>query len=219
MVKLNIIVEGGAYANNVSAETANNAESLRQSLHKFFTRILKQEEIDIVIFMGKGYRNAARQFIESSIPLSLFVDSDYPPETKLKWFQKLINEENPEKTIVIPEDKIRYVFFMIQEMEAWFLKQIHCLNRWAEIEGYTRKDPQMNLADHSTIKNKNIEAISKPSEKLNLIMRRFFYKDKKAAKYGKLKTSPLLLDLLDVSILIPMDSELQRFLSTVNSTN
>ncbi len=108
---------------------------------------------------------------------------------------------------------------MIQEMEAWFLKQINCLNRWAEIEGYTRKDPQMNLADHSTIKNKNIEAISKPSEKLNLIMRRFFYKDKKAAKYGKLKTSPLLLDLLDVSILIPMDSELQRFLSTVNSTN
>ncbi len=219
MVKLNIIVEGGVYANNVSAETANNAESLRQSLHKFFTRILEQEEIDIIIFMGKGNRNAAKQFIDSPVPLSLFVDSDCPPEAKHKWFQKLINEEHPEKTIIIPEDKVQYVFFMVQEMEAWFLKQINCLNQWAEIEGYTRKDPHLNLTDHSTIKNKNVEAISKPFEKLDLIMRRFFYKGKKAAKYKKLKTSPLLLDLLDVSILIPMDRELQRFLSTVKSMN
>ena len=39
MVKLNLIVEGGVYTNNVSAETANNVEALRQSLHKFFSNI------------------------------------------------------------------------------------------------------------------------------------------------------------------------------------
>ena len=30
MVKLNLIVEGGVYPNDVSAETASNVESLRQ---------------------------------------------------------------------------------------------------------------------------------------------------------------------------------------------
>lgn len=34
MVKLNLIVEGGVYIENVSAETANNAEALRESLQK-----------------------------------------------------------------------------------------------------------------------------------------------------------------------------------------
>ena len=58
MVKLNLIVEGGVYTNNVSAETANNVEALRQSLHKFFSNILKRDDIEITIFMGTGYRNA-----------------------------------------------------------------------------------------------------------------------------------------------------------------
>ena len=38
MVKLNLIVEGGVLTGDVSAETANNAEALRESLYKFFTR-------------------------------------------------------------------------------------------------------------------------------------------------------------------------------------
>lgn len=35
MVKLNLIVEGGVLTGDVSAETANNAEALRESLYKF----------------------------------------------------------------------------------------------------------------------------------------------------------------------------------------
>lgn len=213
MVKLNLIVEGGVYTNNVSAETASNVESLRQSLHKFFTKILKRDDIEITIFMGTGYRNAAKQFVGAITPVGLFVDSDLPPETKHLWFDKLTNKTNPEMTITIPQERIRYVFFMVQEMEAWFLKQPECLNRWAKSEGYNRKNADLDIANHSLIKGKDIESISKPSDKLALIIKHFFFKGTKSAKYGKLKHSPLLLDSLDVNSLLPKDLELQRFVS------
>lgn len=217
MVRLNLIVEGGVYTDNVSAETASNVESLRQSLHKFFNRILNRDDIEITIFMGAGYRNAAKQFVEGNSPMGLFVDSDSPAKTKHLWFDKLINAEHPEMTIIIPEEKKKHVFFMVQEMEAWFLKQPECLNRWAEMEGYSRKDAKLDISKHSLIKGKDIESISKPSEKLALLMKRFFFKETKAAKYGKLKNSPLLLDSLDIDSLIPLDLELQRFVAIINN--
>ena len=216
MVRLNLIVEVGVYIDNVSAETASNVESLRQSLHKFFNRVLSRDDIEITIFMGAGYRNAAKQFVEENSLTGLFVDSDSPAKTKHLWFERLINTEHPEMTIIIPEEKKKHVFFMVQEMEAWFLKQPECLNRWAEMEGYSRKDAKLDISEHSLIKGKDIESISKPSEKLSLLMKRFFFKETKAAKYGKLKNAPLLLDSLNVDSLIPLDLELQRFVALIN---
>ena len=216
MVRLNLIIEGGVYTNNVSAETANNVEALRQSLHTFFTKILKRDDITITIFMGTGYRNAAKQFVESTTPLGLFVDSDLPPEIKHVWFDKLINKEHPEMSITIPEEKMKHIFFMVQEMEAWFLKQPDCLESWAKSEGYSRKNAKFNISDHSLIKGKDIEMVSKPSEKLVLIMKCFFFKGSKPAKYGKLRTSPRLLDSLDIDALLPLDLELQRFVDVIN---
>lgn len=55
--------------------------------------------------MGAGYRNAAKQFVGCSQPSGLFVDSDLPPEIKHLWFDKLINKEHAEMTIIIPEEK------------------------------------------------------------------------------------------------------------------
>lgn len=216
MVRLNLIVEGGVYTDNVSAETASNVESLRQSLHKFFNRVLSRDDIEITIFMGAGYRNAAKQFVEENSLMGLFVDSDSPAKTKHLWFERLINTEHPEMTIIIPEEKKKHVFFMVQEMEAWFLKQPECLSRWAEMEGYSRKDAKLDISEHSLFKGKDIESISKPSKKLYLLMKRFFFKETKAAKYGKLKNAPLLLDSLNVDSLIPLDLELQRFVALIN---
>lgn len=210
MVKLTLIVEGGVYTNNVSAETANNAEALRESFHKFFNRLLGRNDIEITIYMGTGYRNAAKRFIEDSTISGFYVDSDFPPNEIESWYGKLINKEHPEKTIVIPDEKKKTVFFMIQEMEAWFLKQPFCLEKWAEKEGYKKKNVS-NIANHSLIRNKNIETISKPSEKLKIIMRHFFEKNKKAARYGKLKTAPGILDEINAVELKSYDTELQRF--------
>lgn len=98
MVRLNIIVEGGTSLNNVPADTANNVEALRQSLHHFFARILGREDVDIAIFMGWGYRMAAKQFLRQQSSL-LYVDSDAPYADRYRWFAKLVNNDYPEKTL------------------------------------------------------------------------------------------------------------------------
>ncbi|MDE6340443.1 MAG: DUF4276 family protein [Muribaculaceae bacterium] len=211
MVTLSLIVEGGVYPENVDATTASNVEALRQSLHSFFSRILKREDVSIKLFMGHGYRNAAKSFITSDSPIALFVDSDLPAGNIYKWFDKLVNIQHPEMSIIIPRDRMQYVFFMIQEMEAWFLKQPECMEKWAETEGYTRMDKNMAICDHSVIKGKEIEEIGKPSQKMAILMKKFFKKGKKGASYGKLRTSPGLLDAIDTDALIAKDKELQRF--------
>ena len=216
MVKLSLIVEGGVHTNDVSAETANNAEALREALHKFFSRLLGRDDVEITIFMGQSYRNAAKLFVEKDMPISLFVDLDLPPEEKELWFDKLVNKKHPEHSITIPEEKRQVVFFMVQEMEAWFLKQTDCMEKWAKKEGWTKKD-KSSIAEHSIIKGKDIEKLSKPSQKLSIIMRHFFTKNKKTAKYGKLKTAPSLLDALDAAALRAVDKELDRFFTHTNS--
>lgn len=49
MVTVRIVVEGGVLSCNAETTTANNTESLRQSLHSFFTRLLSRDDISIVI--------------------------------------------------------------------------------------------------------------------------------------------------------------------------
>jgi hypothetical protein len=211
MVNLTIIVEGGK-----PADTTNNTESLRQSLHKFFEKVLRREDIAITVYMGTGYRAAVKRYTQGDASECLYIDSDCAKAKLSTWYDRLINREYPDKTIVISEERKEYVFFMIQEMEAWFLKQPESLECWAQKEKYIRNHPDESIAEHSLIRNKDIESISKPSEKLTILLRRYFEKSlpngtSKAAKYGKLKTAPYLLDALDTKALISLDDELQRF--------
>lgn len=203
MVEISLIVEGGAINNNIDALTANNTESLRQALNKFFTRLLSRDDISIKLNLGGGNKNAVKMFLnDTSHKTILFVDSDHLDTNK--WYNEDMKDFN------ISEDKKGYIFFMIQEMEAWFLKQLNCLDIWAEKEGYHRKQ-EGDISQHSLLKNKNIEEIKKPSDKLATILKVYFEKKGKPAKYGKLKTAPALLDALDTSSLLPLDNELQRF--------
>lgn len=203
MVEISLIVEGGAISNNIDALTANNTESLRQALNKFFTRLLSRDDISIKLNLGGGNKNAVKMFLnDTSHKTILFVDSEHLDTNK--WYNEDMKDFN------IPEDKKEYIFFMIQEMEAWFLKQLNCLDIWAEKEGYNRKQ-EGDISQHSLLKNKNIEEIKKPSDKLATILKVYFEKKGKPAKYGKLKTAPALLDALETSSLLPLDNELQRF--------
>lgn len=219
MVKLNIIVEGGVSFRDVSADTVCNVESLRQSLHQFFSRLMGSDDVSIVVHMGWGYRAAAKQYVSGDASDCLYVDSDVPMDFLSEWFEKLLDDECPEKSIVIPEERRERVFFMIQEMEAWMLKQPECLERWACAEGYIRKRREEAIEEHSLIRNKDIESIAKPSEKLAILLRTFFEVERdgkrKPVRYGKLKSAPGILDAIDAGALITMDSELQRFLSVV----
>lgn len=221
MVKLNVIIEGGVSLSHIQANIASNVESLRQSFYQFFSRLLKRSDISVVIQMGWGVRAAVKQYLSNNTSDSLFVDSDCPKNKLDTWYETLQNNEYPERSIIIPAGRRSNIFFMVQEMEAWVLKQPECLDRWGINQGYIRKREDETIANHSLIRGKDIETITKPSEKLNILIRAFFEKDlggkRKSVSYGKLKSAPNILDEIEVDDLLPLDSELQRFRSMVNN--
>jgi len=213
MVNLNIIVEGGTLDPNVSDDTFNNVEALRESLNKLFSRLLKRDDISVRVDIGAGYRNAARMFVKHAANHYLYVDSDDVDTDK--WFDKLDNPD-PNKAIVIPADAKDKVFFMIQEMEAWFLKQPECLDRWGKAQGYIRQKKGIEIAADNQIAGKDIEGLSKPSKIVGVIVQRYFERvlpngKPQKVKYGKLKSAPGIIDQLDENTLVAVDRELLRF--------
>lgn len=170
MVDIRIIVEGGGPTASADVNTASNTESLRQSLNSFFCRLLNRDDIRIIV--GFGYRNAVRLFVEDSSYNILFVDSDMPKSQIINWFEKL-KTENVNKPIIIPVERQKDVYFMIQEMEAWFLKQPDCFEKWAEKEGYEKRNSDL-IANHTLIHGKNIEDLHKPSEITKVLLKHFF---------------------------------------------
>ena len=213
MVNLNVIIEGGTFDPNAGDETFSNVEALRESLNKFFTRLLKREDISVRVDVGAGYRNAAKMFLKNTADQYLYVDSDNSDTSK--WFDKL-NHPDPSKAIIIPAEAKDKVFFMIQEMEAWFLKQPECLDRWGKTQGYKRVKDDTKISEDNLIDDKDIESMSKPSKILGVIVQRYFERTlpngkKNKVKYGKLKSAPSIIDELDEDALVSVDKELYRF--------
>ena len=126
---IRIIVEGGAYTNNPHSATdltLDGSEVLREELKKFFTAVLGIADISIIVSYQAGYKNAAKVFISKPEENYLYTDLDDVPERRADWFTHLAEEG-----IVIPDARKSDVFFWIQEMEAWFLKQPQSIERWA----------------------------------------------------------------------------------------
>ncbi len=107
---------------------------------------------------------------------------------------------------------------MIQEMEAWLLKQPDAIEGWAKSRNYKHFTNRGHVSTHYHIAGKDIEQISKPSEKLKDILKQTFQSDKlrkngkaKGVEYGKLKTAPSMLRYINVPQLVSCDAELSRF--------
>lgn len=195
MVKVRIVMEGQAVSSDMATSVAENAESLRQSIHTFFSRVLDTDDVQVTIDMGNGYRSAAKKYIRTPEDSCLYVDSDRPYKDREKWHDQLLNPLNPEKNIVIPTDLRRNVYFMVQEMEAWFLKQPECIEAWASKGDIERIHGNEDISQHSLLRGKDVEDISKPSKILETLIKKY-YRDpitKKAVKYGKMRTAPGLL--------------------------
>lgn len=157
----------------------------------------------------------ARKYANGSGLQYLVVDSDLPYDSRMSWFDKLSNKVNPEKSIIISEDKKEGVFFMVQEMEALFLKQPECIEAWRMKNNYLRKFPEEDIATHSLIRNKNIEDIAKPSEKLAILIKKYISDGTRSIRYGKLSVAPGLINELTADKLVRADRELSRFKSVV----
>ena len=222
---ISIIIEGGVLPNdNISAATMNNVESLRQSLHRIFAKVLSdQEDISIVINPQASYKQAVNKYLVAGEDTFLFVDLDMPKDKKQLWFDNLANDLN--KPISIPNEKKDNIFFMIQEMEAWILKQPAAIYKWAtEYNNYLNKRTD-KIEDHTLLRNRDVEDIAKPSTVLEKLITTFFEKNIRGSKaykkrfgkvrYTKLKEGAELLDCLNVALLLAQDEELQRFRNTI----
>lgn len=216
---IRIIVEGGAYpANNAHSATdltLDGSEVLREELKKFFTAALGIADISIIVSYHAGYKNAAKVFIAKPEENYLYTDLDDVPERRADWFTHL--EENG---IVIPDARKSDVFFWIQEMEAWFLKQPQCIEEWANDKNIKIKKP---IAEDPLISGKDIERLQhKPSFVMKVIFQRDLENTRKGKngktqklEYGKLRHAPRIIPYLIPQDLIAKDAELRAFVSRV----
>ena len=221
---VNVYVEGGVINGNVDATTNNNSEALREELNRFMSRALNRDDISIVVKKCSGYKEAAKQFINATGDEKnyLYIDLDRKPELREEWFKSLSDD-----VIEMSPDKTDHVSFWIQEMEAWFLKQPEAIELWAKDENLIRRPGQdYPLADHPSIKNKDIEHLQqKASFLMGVILRQVFApqeKMKKSAsgklrniKYGKLRHAPGIIAHLNPNDLIYKDRELKSFCEKV----
>lgn len=216
---IRIIVEGGAYPTNNTHSatdlTLDGSEVLREELKKFFTAVLGIADISIIVSYQAGYKNAAKVFITKPEENYLYTDLDDIPEKRADWFTHLA-----EDGIVIPDERKADVFFWIQEMEAWFLKQPQSIERWATDRNIKIKRP---IAEDPLISGKDIEHLQhKPSFVMKVIFQRDLENTRKGKNgkiqklgYGKLRHAPRIIPYLIPQDLMANDAELRAFVKRV----
>ncbi len=208
------MLKGGVLeGDSADVKTMDNSAALRESLNRIFSESIgKKDEVQIIVEMQGGYKNVCKEFLKKKdAAIVMFIDSDCPLQNRVDWFEKLKDNDS----IDIPKDFRANIYFMIQEMEAWILKDLTSIERWAEREGLERTD-RKPLEKHSLVYGKEVECISKPNDKLAQLVKHFFKKNGKKVRYGKLKTAPAILDCIDVKILKSKDAELTRFSMNFN---
>lgn len=220
---IRVLVEGGVTSGNPTLPAQQNAmikqnsAALREALNRFFSSALNRDDIDIKVEVGGGWEMAAFSFATQGNDDFLYVDLDRPPELRQEWFNQKLRDGQ-----TFPSSKSEYVFFWIQEMEAWFLKQPECIVKWAEHEGLSFKGDSA-LQEDSLIKNKDIEhLIQKPSFIVGTLFNRYLKSSKldkdgkpRRLKYGKLRHAPGLIRFLDSQRMLLQDKELKAFVSKV----
>ncbi len=220
---IKVLVEGGMTSTDPTVSVAQNAmiqqnsAALREALNRFFSSALNREDVEIKIEVGGGWEMAAYSFTTQNSNDYLYVDLDRPPELRHEWFNQVLR--NGQR---FPSSKAEFVFFWIQEMEAWFLKQPECIVRWAQQEGISIKK-NLSIQEDNLIKDKEIEhLIQKPSFVMGVIFNRYLISNKigkngkpRKITYGKLRHAPGLIQYLEPQRMLLQDRELASFVSKV----
>ncbi|MFM2268770.1 MAG: hypothetical protein RL757_2211 [Bacteroidota bacterium] len=191
MVTIKVYVEGGTIDQNASDADINNSAALRQSLSELFNRF-GQQTFKIECEMCGSYTKAVKQFKESiDITALLLMDLDDLPSNRAEKIRQLQLEGEQNR-----------VFFMIQEMEAWFISQTDLIAVSLKERGYETK-LENDLSEDESIKNVEISTIKKPSILWTRLIPNYFFEVKngieKPLKYGKLKNAPMFIRFLDIN--------------------
>lgn len=164
----------------VEGEPNSPNGDLRMGLSKLLSQKLKDGLPKIIIgggFSQGGKSQTIHKFKTNKLDTDLcllLIDLDKPE----------IERENDLKLENLLEDKDN-VFYMIQEMESWFLSQPDILDRFYGIDNCKKK-----ISDK--IKKKKAAEIEHPDEELVRIT-----KNTKKGEYHKIKHAVELLKLLD----------------------
>ncbi len=166
----------------IEGTTDDTNGNLRQGFYKLLSKKLKG--IMPRIKMGDGITTTVKKFLKNkrSKDNFLLIDLDKPKSEK----DNKISEYRL-------SDYKNYVFFMIQEMETWFLLQPEILDE------YYGKGTSEKLINKNS---EQIEAISKPAEYLMKLT-----KDTKKGEYHKVRHGVLLLEKINADELEKKSSE------------
>lgn len=221
---IRILVEGGIISPNPTLSPASNgmiaqnSAQLRQSLNEFFSSLFRRNDIEIKVTVASGKNEAYKQFVSKQVDDYFYVDLDRKPINRNDWFLEM------DKVIAASPQRKSEVFFWIQEMEAWFLKQPSALNKWTDNENILRVG-DIDLANDSQIIGKTPSQIEnmqhKPSRVLSTIFKRHLIIRKngkdRTLVYGKLRHAPGIIRFLDPQDLMLKDNELANFYQQVTS--
>jgi len=178
MVKL-LIIEGGAERKN---------GNLRAGFYQLLAKEVPETDLPRII-MGNSQKESIKKIHNSPSGKSLLVDLDHPSD----YQNTFLNKMN------LTNDKA-VVFFMIQEMEAWFISQPNVLKSYY---------PDI---DFTQFGDKNPKDIIKPSLELETITRY-----SKSRKYHKIKHAVELLPLLDTDKLKQDFSDFKQLVTALKN--
>jgi hypothetical protein len=163
--------------------------TLSQGFHKLIRQLVDREKMPRII-MGNGKNQAIRKFKNNRLSdfSYLLIDLDEEEEQKEAELKSLNLGQH--------ED---FVFFMVQEMEAWFISQPEILERH-----YKEKiTPKLPKTDPTKIKD--------PTAVLEKIT-----KDTTKGKYHKVKDGTALLEMLNANRLKSSFKEFGTMVSKIS---
>jgi len=208
MVNVSIFIEGGVLPHdNVSVQTMDNSEKLREGFYSILSQVKSPTEFNIIIKQGSGNKQTINFFknrIHKEHNSSLLIDLDCHKDKK------------EEKVLELDlSDYSDNVFFMVQEMEAWIISQIDKIDTYYEGK-FIRKKNELALSDHIKIKNIHPEDITKPSIVLKEILGQYFRTtNNKKKKYGKLKDGADLISILNAIDLLRTFSDFEALIKSI----
>ncbi len=160
---------------------------LRQGFHKLLKQLLAGKMPRII--MGNGKTQVITKFKKNTLSPFSYLLIDLDADEKQKQ-QALVNYELKENEAV--------VFFMIQEMEAWFISQPQILDKYY-------KTPIS-----AKLPNTNPKKIANPVAVLEKVTR-----DTQKGKYHKVKHGTALLELLDAHLLKNSFNEFNQLITRI----
>lgn len=213
MAIIKIMVEGGIVQHqNDSVRTVSNSQRLREAFYKFFSQELDHFDFKLEIEMSGGWIQTKQNWLNSlaSNPNTfILVDLDKAPGRENERLLELqIGEANRE-----------LVFFMTREMEAWFLNEPEIFD--SVFSHLKRIKIEQNISEDSSIKDKDIRDIPKPSSVVKVILGRYFRVQKngkiKKMKYNKMREGADLLEAISLAKIKSSFPNIMNLIDTIHS--